>query len=72
MIRPNIELIYSFNYSTGTTVYQGDNRFSLKIFSFENKVEISQKISFLSEHIEQKRTQEIHMSSVYCFKITKL
>ena len=56
MIRPNIELIYSFNYSTGTTVYQGDNRFSLKNIQFwQNKVEISQKDKFF---IRAYRTKE--------------
>lgn len=34
------ELIYAFNFGTGTTVYQGDNRFSLKnILFFQNRVE---------------------------------
>ena len=38
---PKIELSYSLNYSTGTTVYQGDNRFSLKNIQFwQNKLEI--------------------------------
>ena len=56
MIKPNIELIYSFNYSTGTTVYQGDNRFSLKNIQFwQNKVEISQKDKFF---IRAYRTKE--------------
>ena len=29
LIEEDLELIYSLNYGTGTTVYQGDNRFSL-------------------------------------------
>ena len=29
-VKQKTELIYSLNYSTGTTVYQGDNRFSFK------------------------------------------
>jgi iron complex outermembrane receptor protein len=34
------ELIFSSNYGTGTTVYQGDNRFSLKnIQFFQNRLE---------------------------------
>lgn len=34
------ELIYAANYGTGTTVYQGDNRFSLKnIQFFQNRIE---------------------------------
>ena len=36
--KPTLELNYSFNYGTGTTVYQGDNRFSIKgIQFFQNK-----------------------------------
>ncbi|HIK62915.1 MAG TPA: TonB-dependent receptor, partial [Flavobacteriales bacterium] len=34
MITPKTELIYGTNYSTGTTVYQGDNRLSLKNIQF--------------------------------------
>ena len=34
MITPKTELIYGTNYNTGTTVYQGDNRFSLKNIQF--------------------------------------
>mgnify|MGYP003973369593 FL=1 len=47
MINPRIELIYGANYSTGTTIYQGDNRFSLKNIQFwQNKFEIKQKDKF--------------------------
>lgn len=35
------ELIYSINFGNGTTVYQGDNRYSLKdILFYQNRVEI--------------------------------
>lgn len=35
------EIIYSNNFGTGTTVYQGDNRFSLKnILFFQNRLEV--------------------------------
>jgi len=35
------ELIYASNFGTGTTVYQGDNRFSLKeILFFQNRIEL--------------------------------
>jgi len=38
---PELELNYTFNYGTGTTVYQGDNRFSIKgINFFQNKIEL--------------------------------
>ena len=47
MINKDIELNYSFNFSTGTTVYQGDNRYSLNdIKFFQNKIEINQKDKF--------------------------
>jgi len=41
------ELIMSSNYSTGTTIYQGDNRFSLRnIQFFQHKVEFRQRNKF--------------------------
>ena len=47
MLSDKIELNYNFNYSTGTTVYQGDNRYSLKnINFFQNKIEIKQNDKF--------------------------
>lgn len=40
----SVELSYNVNYSTGTTVYQGDNRYSLKDIQFlQNKLEIGKK-----------------------------
>ncbi|MES2778905.1 MAG: carboxypeptidase-like regulatory domain-containing protein [Bacteroidota bacterium] len=43
----NIEAIYASNFSTGTTVYQGDNRFSLKDIKFyQNRVEVRQENKF--------------------------
>jgi len=56
MITPKTELIYGTNYSTGTTVYQGDNRLSLKNIQFwQNKLEITQKDKFF---IRAYRTSE--------------
>ncbi len=44
---PDLELSYQFNYGTGTTVYQGENRFSLKdIQFFQNVVELKKKDKF--------------------------
>lgn len=41
------EVIYSTNYGTGTTVYQGDNRYSLKNLSFyQNRLEYKVKDKF--------------------------
>lgn len=46
-IKQETELIYAFNFGTGTTVYQGDNRYSLKdILFFQNKVELVKKDKF--------------------------
>ncbi|HAP70305.1 MAG TPA: TonB-dependent receptor [Flavobacteriales bacterium] len=43
-IKSDLELIYSFNFGTGTTVYQGENRFSLKnMLFFQNRIEIAKK-----------------------------
>ena len=56
MLNSKIELIYGTNYSTGTTVYQGDNRLSLKNIQFwQNKIEITQKDKFF---IRAYRTSE--------------
>lgn len=41
------DLIYATNYGTGTTVYQGENRFSLKDLEFfQNRIEFRQKDKF--------------------------
>lgn len=46
-ISENTEFIYALNYGTGTTVYQGENRFSLKDLQFfQNRLEINQKDKF--------------------------
>jgi len=40
----SIEANYAVSYSTGTTIYQGDNRYSLKDIQFlQNKVDIGKK-----------------------------
>ena len=45
LFKNKIELIASSNFSNGTTVYQGDNRFSLKILnSFKIKLKLKKKI----------------------------
>lgn len=39
--RKDVEAIYAFNFGNGTTVYQGDNRYSLKdILFFQNRLEL--------------------------------
>jgi iron complex outermembrane recepter protein len=50
------ELIYAFNVGGGTTVYQGDNRYSLKNIRFwQNRIEYRQKDKFF---IRAYSTQE--------------
>jgi len=47
-ITPKAELEYGFNFGTGNTVYQGDNRYSLNnILFFQNRLELKGKKSFL-------------------------
>ena len=47
LINPDLELIFASNFGTGTTVYQGDNRFSLKdILFFQNRVELRKNNDF--------------------------
>lgn len=43
-VTPKTEIIYASNYGTGTTIYQGDNRYSLKDIRFyQNRLEVRQK-----------------------------
>lgn len=50
------ELIYGFNIGNGTTVYQGDNRFSLKnILFYQNKIELRKREKYF---IRAYHTQE--------------
>jgi len=44
MLNSKVELIGASNFGTGTTVYQGENRFSLRdILFFQNRLEIRKK-----------------------------
>jgi len=46
-VKPEVELIYNSSFGNGTTVYQGDNRYSLKdILFFQNRVELRKKDKF--------------------------
>ena len=46
-INEDLEISLSSNFGTGTTVYQGDNRFSLKdILFFQNKIELKKENNF--------------------------
>ncbi len=43
-ITDSLEVSYAISYSTGTTIYQGDNRYSLKDIQFlQNQVEVGKK-----------------------------
>lgn len=43
-VKDDVELIYSFNMGSGTTVYQGENRFSLRdILFFQNRIELQKR-----------------------------
>jgi len=43
-LKPDVELIYASSFGTGTTVYQGDNRYSLKDILFsQNRLELRKK-----------------------------
>ncbi len=43
-IKPETELIYAFSLGSGTTVYQGDNRYSLRdILFYQNRIELQKK-----------------------------
>src|SRR5690606_26438736 len=43
-IKEDLEFIYAFNFGFGTTVYQGDNRYSLKDIQFyQNRIELAKK-----------------------------
>lgn len=43
-LKPEVELIYAFNFGTGTTVYQGDNRYSIKdVLFIQNRIELVKK-----------------------------
>jgi iron complex outermembrane recepter protein len=46
-IKPDLELIYSSSFGTGSTIYQGENRFRLEnILFFQNRLELVKKDKF--------------------------
>src|SRR5690606_23488230 len=46
-VKPDVELSYDFRYSTGSTVYQGDNRFRLvNMQFFQYKIHIQLEVKF--------------------------
>lgn len=46
-IKNDVEVIFASNFGTGTTIYQGDNRYSLKdILFFQNRIELKKENNF--------------------------
>jgi len=46
-LTPDVRLILASNLGTGTTVYQGDNRYALKdVFLFQNRIELRKEDKF--------------------------
>ncbi len=46
-LKEDLQLAYNINYGTGTTVYQGENRYSLKNIQFiQNMIELKKKDRF--------------------------
>lgn len=63
------ELVFGSNYSTGTTVYQGDNRYSLRgIQFFQHKVELKQNekyfIRFYVTHEDAGNSYDPYFTSL--------
>ncbi len=54
-LKPDVVLNYNFNFGTGTTVYQGDNRYSLKDIKFyQHKAELSKKDDYFIRYYYTK------------------
>ncbi len=54
-LTPTSQLIASSSFGTGTTVYQGDNRYSLKdILFFQHKLEYNSKNGFIRAYATQE------------------
>lgn len=46
-VKPDVELIFTSNFGTGSTIYQGENRFRLEnILFFQNRIELTKKERF--------------------------
>jgi iron complex outermembrane recepter protein len=63
------ELIYAFNFGTGSTIYQGDDRFALKdILFFQNKLELRKQgkyfIRFYSTNEDAGKSYDIYNAGV--------
>ena len=63
------ELSYTFNFGTGSTIYQGDDRFALKdILFFQNKIELKKQgkyfIRFYSTNEDAGKSYDIYNTGV--------
>ena len=68
-LRDSLELILASNYSTGTTVYQGDNRYRLDgVQFFQHKVELSRTGKWFVRgyvtHEDAGRTYDIYTTAL--------
>ncbi len=68
-IRDSIEVIVASNFSTGTTVYQGDNRYQLKdIKFFQHRIEIGKQGTWFARayvtHEDAGRTYDIYTTAL--------
>ena len=64
------ELILSSNYGSGTTVYQGDNRFSLKgIQFFQHKIELTKKDKYFIRAYAHMKILENRMIHILLLKM---
>jgi iron complex outermembrane recepter protein len=70
------ELIFSSTYGTGTTVYQGDNRFSLRgIQFFQNRIELTKRDKYFlriySTNEDAGRSYDPYFTSLYLQQASK-
>lgn len=70
------ELIYTFNFGTGSTIYQGDDRFALKdILFLQNKLELRKQgkyfIRFYSTNEDAGKSYDIYNTGVLLQKAAK-
>ena len=70
------ELVFASNYGTGTTVYQGDNRFSLRgIQFFQNRIELKKKDKFFirayATHEDAGRSYDPYFTALRLQEMTK-
>ncbi|MDZ7849142.1 MAG: hypothetical protein U5L96_21820 [Owenweeksia sp.] len=72
-LEPNTTLSYNINYGAGTTVYQGENRFSLKNIQFlQNIIELKQKDKyFIRAYATHENAGDSYDAVVTAFKINQ-